>query len=145
MRTSAVIYVCVAALLLASSCQAARPRRHLSQAIATANAVAGPGETVVANSGATSEAGKPAVSVVNAQGAGSGTVVTCEQQAKSGQVLSKECGGAGGTWDTAPPCKNAPNTYTVTRGTGSDSRPWGYENDDKRSCALRGKDGKPLV
>lgn len=132
-----MIFVCVAALLLSSSCQAARPRRHLSQAaIANANAVAGPGETVVANSGATSN-GPLTVSNVAATGAGPGTVVTCEQQAQNGQMRGKECGGASGTWDTAPACKKAPTAYTVTRGTGSDQRPWGYENDDKRSCALR--------
>lgn len=139
MKSTSVILVCVAALLLASSCQAARPKRHLAQAVASASANAGPGETVVANSGATST-GQLTVSDVKATGAGAGTVVGCNQQAKNGQVLSKECGGGapvGATWDTAPACKNAPTTYKVTRGSGADQRPWGYEEADKRSCALR--------
>jgi hypothetical protein len=94
--------LCIAALLLASNCHAARPDRHLAQAIANANSVAGPGETVVSRSGATSEDGDLTVSDVSASGAGPSTTVTCEQQAASGQVLSEECGGDGETTAVTP-------------------------------------------
>lgn len=135
--------VCVAALLLASSAHAARPKRHLTQAIATSNAVAGPGETVVSNSAANSNNGQLTVSMVDASGAGPGTTVNCEQEARNGQIKSKECGGAAGAagastksgWDAAPACKKAPTAYKVTRGT--DGKPWGYEDAEKVSCALR--------
>lgn len=134
-----MFFVCVAALLLASSAHAARPRRHLSQAIATSNAVAGPGETVVSRSGATSESGQLTVSKVDAVGAGPGTIVNCEQEARSGQIKSKECGGGAAStasgWFAAPACKRAPSAYKVTRGT--DGKPWGYEDAEKLSCALR--------
>jgi hypothetical protein len=92
----------IAALLLASNCHAARPQRQLAQATASSNSVAGPGETVVSRSGATSEDGELTVSDVSAAGAGPGTTVTCEQQAASGQVLSKECGGPGETTAVTP-------------------------------------------
>lgn len=87
-------------------CHAARPR-HLAQAIANANAVANEGETVVANSGATST-GDLTVSDVSAKGAGPGTTVNCEQQAKNGEVLSKECGGKGE--ETVPAAETAAKT-----------------------------------
>jgi hypothetical protein len=155
MRTLTVFMVCVAALLLASSAHAARPRRHLTQAIATSNAVAGPGETVVANSAANSNNGQLTVSKVDAAGAGPGSTVKCEQEARNGQIKSKECGGAGAGagagavastgsgWFSAPACKKAPTTYKVTRGT--DGKPWGYEDAEKLSCALRGAKGEVLA
>lgn len=99
MAQSSFTLLCIAALLLASSCHAARPNRHLAQAISSANSVAGPGETVNSRSGATSEDGELTVSDVRATGAGPGTTVNCEQQAKSGQVLSEECGGTEETTD----------------------------------------------
>jgi len=148
MRTSTVLVVCVAALLL-SSCQAARGR-HLSQAIATANSVAGPGETVNSDSKATSEKGQLTVSNVNAKGSGPGTTVNCEQEAKNGQIKSKECGGTGASnaaggaanakaqvasWATAPVCKKDFKTYTVVKD--AQGNPW--SSDDGVSCALRGK------
>lgn len=147
MRTSTVFFVCVAALLLASSAHAARPKRHLTQAIASSSAVAGPGETVVSRSGATSENGQLTVSKVDAVGAGPGTTVNCEQEAKNGQIKSKECGGSGPStasgWFAAPACKKAPSAYKVTRGT--DGKPWGYEDAEKLSCALRGAKGETLA
>jgi len=105
---------------------------------------------VSSSSRATSEGGELTVSKVAAQGAGPGTTVNCEQEAKSGQIKSKECGGtaaasggaAGSTeWDKAPACKKAFKEYKVEYGT-VDKKPWGYE--DGRSCALRGADGKAL-
>lgn len=139
-RSITMLALCLAGLLLASStasAAAARPqqRRHLSQAVATSSANAGPGETVVANSAANSQNGQYTRSDVAAKGAGPGTTVSCEQQAKNGQVLSKECGGS--SWESAPACKKAASAYKVVYGTGADKRPWGYEDDDKRSCALR--------
>jgi len=147
MRTSTVLVVCVAALLL-SSCQAARGR-HLSQAIATANSVAGPGETVNSDSKATSEKGQLTVSNVNAKGSGPGTTVNCEQEAKSGQIKSKECGGPAAvpeagkvTFETAPACKKAPKEYKFVKDSADQKRGWGFE--DGRSCALKDAAGKAL-
>lgn len=139
MCRSTLVLVCVAALLLASSTQAeaARPRRHLSQAVASASSVARPGETVISDSKATSENGELTVSKVDATGAGPGTVVNCEQEAKSGQIKSKECPGYVATateWDKAPACKKAAKEYKVEFGK-VDKKPWGYE--DGKSCALR--------
>lgn len=133
--TSTTVVVLMAAmLLLASSCQG----RRLTQAIATANSVAGPGESVSSYSGATSEQGKLTVSNVNAKGSGPGTTVDCAQEAKSGQVKSKECGGGasssgGSGWDKAPACKKAAKEYTISRD--GQGKPWGF--DAPVSCALR--------
>jgi hypothetical protein len=142
MCRSTLVVVCVAALLLASSTQAeaARRGRRLSAegpAIASASSVAGPGETVISDSKATSENGQLTVSKVDATGAGPGTVVNCEQEAKSGQIKSKECPGASATateWDKAPACKKAAKEYKVEFGK-VDKKPWSFE--DGRSCALR--------
>lgn len=130
----------VAALALchAQTAAAAAPhaRRRLTQASASANSVAGPGETVNSVSIANSQNGELTVSKVSAVGSGPGTTVNCEQEAKSGQVKSKECGGVGASssWDTAPACKQAASAYKVVYGS-VDKRPWGYE--EGRSCALR--------
>jgi len=165
MCRSTLVLVCVAALLLASSTQAeaARRGRRLTAegpAIASASSVAGPGETVISDSKATSENGQLTVSKVDATGAGPGTVVNCEQEAKSGQIKSKECPGyvapkpaAGANaaasasatateWDKAPACKKAAKEYKVEFGK-VDKKPWGYE--DGKSCALRLADGKAAV
>jgi len=135
MKTSTVLVACFAALLLASSCQAARGRQ-LSQAVASSNAVAGPGETVTSNSKATSKEGELTVSKVDAKGSGPGTTVNCAEEAKSGQIKSKECGGgAGVTFETAPACKKAAKEYTG-KGLVKDSQGRGWGFDDK-SCALK--------
>jgi len=142
MKTSTVLVACFAALLLVSSCQAAWGR-ELKQVVATSNSVAGPGETVISGSKASSEKGEPTVSVVNASGSGPGTTVNCQEEAKSGQIKSKECGGAKietPTWDKAPVCKKAPKEYKVAKD--AQGHPWGF---DDVSCALRGPDGKALA
>jgi len=139
---------CFAALLLASSCQAAWGRQ-LSQAVSTASSVAGPGETVTSNSKAASEKGELTVSKVDAKGAGPGTTVNCEQEAKSGQIKSKECGGPAAvpeagkvTFETAPACKKAPKEYKFVKDSADQKRGWGFE--DGRSCALKDAAGKAL-
>lgn len=118
-------------------------RRHLSQAVASASSTAGPGETVISSSGATSQ-GQPTYSSVTATGSGPGTTVNCQQQAQNGQQLSKECGGAAPgvsssgavpAWRDAPACRQSLSNYRVVRD--QQGNPWGYETDTKTSCALR--------
>lgn len=142
MKTSTVLVACFAALLLASSCQAAWGRQ-LSQAVSVASSDAGPGETVTSNSKATSKDGELTVSKVDAKGAGPGTTVNCEQEAKSGQIKSKECGGPGAapvteagklSFENAPACKKAPKDYKFVKDSDG-KRGWAFE--DGKSCALK--------